>query len=97
MPGTLGSDRSMRVPGAVTAPISPYQGSLRICHACEGTYTPPACPEGRAAALVDMMEVYQPGAIVMCGGADSLSGDRLNCFTLSLQGHPQCSCPARVL
>ncbi len=36
------------------------------------------------------MEVYQPGAIVVCGGADSLSGDRLGCFNLSLQGHAHC-------
>ena len=34
-----------------------------------------------------VMEVYQPGAIVVCGGADSLSGDRLGCFNLSLDGH----------
>lgn len=34
--------------------------------------------------------MYQPGAIVMCCGADSLSGDRLGCFNLSLQGHSNC-------
>jgi histone deacetylase 1/2 len=33
---------------------------------------------------------YQPGAVVMCCGADSLSGDRLGCFNLSLQGHSNC-------
>ncbi|KAK9810961.1 hypothetical protein WJX73_001010 [Symbiochloris irregularis] len=37
--------------------------------------------------IAKVMEVYQPGAIVVCGGADSLSGDRLGCFNLSLQGH----------
>ena len=37
-----------------------------------------------------VMEVYQPGAVVVCGGADSLSGDRLGCFNLSLQGHAHC-------
>ncbi|KAK9836982.1 hypothetical protein WJX81_004308 [Elliptochloris bilobata] len=37
-----------------------------------------------------VMEVYQPGAIVVCGGADSLSGDRLGCFNLSLDGHAHC-------
>lgn len=31
------------------------------------------------------MELYQPGAIVMCCGADSLSGDKLGCFNLSIQ------------
>ena len=39
---------------------------------------------------VQVMEVYQPGAVVVCGGADSLSGDRLGCFNLSLQGHSNC-------
>lgn len=32
-----------------------------------------------------VMELYQPGAIVMCCGADSLSGDKLGCFNLSIQ------------
>ena len=39
---------------------------------------------------LQVMAVYQPGAIVVCGGADSLSGDRLGCFNLSLQGHAHC-------
>lgn len=34
--------------------------------------------------------MYQPEAIVMCCGADSLSGDRLGCFNLSLEGHAGC-------
>jgi histone deacetylase 1/2 len=37
--------------------------------------------------MAKVMEVFQPGAIVVCGGADSLSGDRLGCFNLSLDGH----------
>ena len=32
------------------------------------------------------MERYQPEAIVLQCGADSLSGDRLGCFNLSLTG-----------
>ena len=32
------------------------------------------------------MERYQPEAIVLQCGADSLSGDRLGCFNLSLKG-----------
>ena len=35
-------------------------------------------------------ELYQPGAVVVCGGADSLSGDKLGCFNLSIQGHSAC-------
>ena len=37
-----------------------------------------------------MMERYQPVAVVLQCGADSLSGDRLGCFNLSLKGHAQC-------
>ena len=40
--------------------------------------------------MMQVMDIYQPGAIVVCGGADSLSGDRLGCFNLSLQGHANC-------
>ena len=36
------------------------------------------------------MERYQPEAIVLQCGADSLSGDRLGCFNLSLRGHAEC-------
>ena len=32
------------------------------------------------------MDVFQPGAVVLQCGADSLSGDRLGCFNLSLKG-----------
>ena len=37
-----------------------------------------------------VMEVYDPGAIVFQSGADSLSGDRLGCFNLSIKGHAEC-------
>lgn len=37
-----------------------------------------------------VMEVYQPDAIVFQSGADSLSGDRLGCFNLSIKGHAEC-------
>lgn len=37
-----------------------------------------------------VMEVYQPGAVVLQCGADSLSGDRLGCFNLSVKGHAEC-------
>ena len=33
------------------------------------------------------MEKFQPNAILLQGGADSLSGDRLGCFNLSVKGH----------
>lgn len=36
-----------------------------------------------------VMDFYRPGAIVLQMGADSLSGDRLGCFNLSMSGHAQ--------
>jgi len=40
--------------------------------------------------MTKVMEVYQPGAVVLQCGADSLSHDRLGCFNLSLDGHADC-------
>ena len=34
--------------------------------------------------------MYDPGAVVLQCGADSLAGDRLGCFNLSLKGHGKC-------
>jgi len=40
--------------------------------------------------LSRVMERYSPGAVVLQCGADSLAGDRLGCFNLSLKGHGAC-------
>ena len=37
-----------------------------------------------------VMEMFAPGAVVLQCGADSLSGDRLGCFNLSIKGHADC-------
>jgi histone deacetylase 1/2 len=37
-----------------------------------------------------VMDWYDPGAIVLQCGADSLAGDRLGCFNLTLKGHASC-------
>jgi len=37
-----------------------------------------------------VMDWYRPGAVVIQCGADSLSGDRLGCFNLSVKGHAEC-------
>lgn len=37
-----------------------------------------------------VMEIYKPTAIVLQCGADSLTGDRLGCFNLTLKGHAAC-------
>lgn len=36
------------------------------------------------------MASFQPGAVVLCCGADSLSGDRVGCWNLSIKGHAAC-------
>lgn len=40
--------------------------------------------------IAKIMETFQPGAVVLQCGADSLSGDRLGCFNLSVAGHADC-------
>mmetsp|Transcript_16068 Transcript_16068/g.19660 ORF Transcript_16068/g.19660 Transcript_16068/m.19660 type:complete len:283 (+) Transcript_16068:672-1520(+) len=44
-----------------------------------------------------VIQVFQPGAILMQCGADSLSGDRLGCFNLSIKGHAECVAFVRSL
>ncbi|KHN85899.1 putative histone deacetylase 1-B [Toxocara canis] len=38
-----------------------------------------------------VMHSFQPSAIVLQCGADSLTGDRLGCFNLTLRGHGKCA------
>jgi histone deacetylase 1/2 len=38
----------------------------------------------------NIMDKFRPDAIVMQCGSDSLSGDRLGCFNLSVKGHANC-------
>lgn len=37
-----------------------------------------------------VMDYYKPEAVVLQCGGDSLSGDRLGCFNLSMRGHANC-------
>ncbi|KAG7856600.1 hypothetical protein KL919_004130 [Ogataea angusta] len=37
-----------------------------------------------------IMDWYQPSAVVLQCGGDSLSGDKLGCFNLSMRGHANC-------
>ncbi|KAG6794198.1 hypothetical protein POTOM_003436 [Populus tomentosa] len=41
---------------------------------------------GDVKIISKVVETYQPGAIVLQCGADSLAGDRLGCFNLSIDG-----------
>jgi histone deacetylase 1/2 len=62
----------------------------------EGAFSLPACPllpRTLSPALppqAKVMEVYRPGAVVLQCGADSLTGDRLGVFNLTLHGHAEC-------
>jgi acetoin utilization deacetylase AcuC-like enzyme len=40
--------------------------------------------------LTDIMAAFDPGVVVLQCGADSLAGDRLGVFNLSVQGHGAC-------
>ena len=40
--------------------------------------------------IAKIMEVFQPSAIVLQCGADSLAGDKLGCFNITMQGHANC-------
>lgn len=40
--------------------------------------------------ISNVVERYRPSAVVMQCGPDSLSGDRLGCFNLSMRGHARC-------
>lgn len=40
--------------------------------------------------IAGVMEYYKPSAVVLQCGGDSLSGDRLGCFNLSMRGHANC-------
>ncbi|KAH8835410.1 hypothetical protein DL96DRAFT_1574104, partial [Flagelloscypha sp. PMI_526] len=40
--------------------------------------------------IQQVMDTYDPSAIVLQCGTDSLSGDKLGCFNLSMRGHANC-------
>merc|ERR1712029_238559 len=40
--------------------------------------------------IKDVIDFYQPSAIVLQCGADSLANDQLGCFNLSIKGHGHC-------
>lgn len=40
--------------------------------------------------IAQIMEHYRPSAVVLQCGSDSLAGDKLGCFNLSMRGHANC-------
>lgn len=41
--------------------------------------------------MQEVMDKFRPDAIVLQSGADSLTGDRIGCFNLSIKGHAMCA------
>jgi len=44
--------------------------------------------------MAKVIQKFQPGAIVLQCGADSLAGDRLGCFNLSMNGNHRWMLPS---
>lgn len=40
--------------------------------------------------IARILDVYQPSVVVLQCGADSLAGDKLGCFNLTMHGHANC-------
>jgi histone deacetylase 1/2 len=40
--------------------------------------------------IAKIMDVYQPNAVILQCGADSLAGDKLGCFNVTMHGHASC-------
>ena len=59
---------------------------LHLAAKCSAVYRTHPFPTYRQ-VMSKVMEVYRPSAIVLQCGADSLAGDRLGCFNLSLKGN----------
>ena len=50
----------------------------------------PAHDHTRPQVIDKIIDVFQPSAIVLQCGADSLSGDKLGCLNLTMHGHAHC-------
>jgi histone deacetylase 1/2 len=40
--------------------------------------------------IAKILDVFQPSAVVLQCGADSLAGDKLGCFNVTMRGHAHC-------
>lgn len=79
-PGTGHSSETGAKEGTGFSVNAPLQSGM-----CDQTYQDLFQP-----VFSKIMEVYQPGAIVLQCGADSIAGDRLGPFNLTLKGHAAC-------
>jgi histone deacetylase 1/2 len=79
-PGTGHSSETGAKEGTGFSVNAPLQSGM-----CDQTYRDLFRP-----ILEKIMQIYQPGAIVLQCGADSIAGDRLGPFNLTLRGHADC-------
>lgn len=95
------TDRVMTVSFHKYGEFFPGTGSIKDIGARDGKYYSVNVPleEGIDDASYEhifrpvmdqVMQTYRPTAVVIQCGADSLTGDRLGCFNLTLRGHAQC-------
>uniref|UniRef100_A0AAQ5Y169 Histone deacetylase 2 n=1 Tax=Amphiprion ocellaris TaxID=80972 RepID=A0AAQ5Y169_AMPOC len=76
------TDRVMTVSFHKYGEYFPGTGDLRVMGIGNDTHY--------FSVMAKVMEMYQPSAVVLQCGADSLSGDRLGCFNLTIRGHAKC-------
>ena len=72
---------------AVNVPLKDGMTDEAYKYIFEPVFAPPCT---HAQVINKCVETFQPGAVVMCCGADSVTGDRLGCFNLTLRGHAAC-------
>merc|ERR1719334_2529619 len=95
------TDRVMTVSFHKYGDFFPGTGAIEDCGVLEGKYYSINVPlkEGIndqayeylfKPCIKRIIDYYQPGAIVMQMGADSLAGDRLGCFNMTIAGHGEC-------
>eukprot|EP00636_Phaeomonas_parva_P003338 CAMPEP_0118857862 /NCGR_PEP_ID=MMETSP1163-20130328/4782_1 /TAXON_ID=124430 /ORGANISM="Phaeomonas parva, Strain CCMP2877" /LENGTH=478 /DNA_ID=CAMNT_0006791231 /DNA_START=484 /DNA_END=1920 /DNA_ORIENTATION=+ len=95
------TDRVMTVSFHKFGEFFPGTGDIKDTGAKEGKYYSVNCPlqEGMddesfvqvfKRIMAKVMEMYRPTAVVLQCGADSLTGDRLGCFNVTLRGHGAC-------
>ncbi|KAK8767946.1 hypothetical protein V5799_005273, partial [Amblyomma americanum] len=75
-----------------TAPGTKERISVKIAAGVDLSYIASFLGEAQVfkPVIQGVMEFFQPNCIVLQCGADSLAGDRLGCFNLSIRGHGEC-------
>lgn len=70
--------------------LPPHTPTIRLPSPLPDSTPHSLLPAGPSQVIGKIMERFRPEAVVLQCGADSLAGDRLGCFNLSLKGHGDC-------